>query len=353
MRYGLVPDTPEEARTYAAGELYTPVIDLLMPLVQARSIMAAVRLGVFEALGGGPRGADEIAAACSLDAASLELLLRVLACAGYVARAGERYDLTPLARESMLRASPRPLHGFAEFNYVQWEWLGRLEEVLQTGTGCDFHGTAADPRVWETYQRAMLEAARFEGPLIAPRVPVKAGASRLLDIGGSHGWNGALLCRRHAGLRAEVLDLPAAVEHARRLAREAGIDDVVTHRAGNALTDDLGAGWDVILLSSLAHHFSSEQNTDLARRVRAALGPGGTFAIVESERPAADARPDLMADGFALLFRLLSTARCYTAAEIAGWLRTAGFEGIETERPAPGLIVVHGRAGAADGGLTS
>jgi hypothetical protein len=46
-------------------------------------------------------------------------------------------------------------------------------------------------------------------------------------------------------MRSVVLDLPEAVAQARRLAHEEGLDDVVTHRVGDALVDDLGDRQDV------------------------------------------------------------------------------------------------------------
>jgi hypothetical protein len=69
---------------------------------------------------------------------------------------------------------------------------------------------------------------------------------------------GALICRQHPPMSAVVLDLPEAVDQSGRLAQEEGIDDVVTHRAGDALVDDLGRGYDVAFLGNFLHH-SPEQ----------------------------------------------------------------------------------------------
>jgi cyclopropane fatty-acyl-phospholipid synthase-like methyltransferase len=176
-------------------------------------------------------------------------------------------------------------------------------------------------------------------------VPVKRGARKLLDIGGSHGLIGAMICRRYPGLRSEVLDLLQAVEYGRTLAREAGIDDVVTHRAGNALMDDLGRDYDVVLLANVAHHFSPEQNVDLARRARASLTSGGTFAIWETEQPGHDAESDIVGDAFALFFRIMSTLRTYAVEEYVGWLEAAGYVDIQALRPpmGPGMVLTAGR----------
>jgi Dimerisation domain/O-methyltransferase domain len=180
--------------------------------------MAAVRLGLFEALRQGPRTPADVAAAVGLDAQGVDMVMRVLVSAGYVSSDGSRYELTPLARSSLLRGAPQPFVGLAEFTYLQWDMVAQLEQILRTGKGVDFHTTVSDSGAWAAYQRAMLEFAGFEAPLMAPLVAVRKGARRLLDVGGSHGMMGAEICRVHPGLTSEVLDLPRAVEHARELA---------------------------------------------------------------------------------------------------------------------------------------
>jgi ubiquinone/menaquinone biosynthesis C-methylase UbiE len=141
-------------------------------------------------------------------------------------------------------------------------------------------------------------------------VPVRRDATRLLDIAGSHGLFGALIARAHPPMRSQVLDLPQAVEQARKLASAEGLDDVVTFRVGDALVDDLGADCDVVFLGNILHHFTPQQIGDLLARVRRAMSAGGTVAIWEVSQPAADdAQPDLIGDAFALFFRLTSTAR--------------------------------------------
>jgi hypothetical protein len=48
------------------------------------------------------------------------------------------------------------------------------------------------------------------------------------------------LCRKHPGLRSVILDLPEAVQHAETILAEEKMGERVTHRPGNALTDELG-----------------------------------------------------------------------------------------------------------------
>ena len=345
MRYGIIPENPLEERVLASPASPRPLFDTFLPVVQARAVMAGVGLGIFEALRDESRTAAELADALELDAETLELTLRVLACGGYVERDGEGYRLTERSRATLLPDSSTRFTAFVGLNAFAWEPIGRLEEVLRSGHGMDMHEHLGDQGDWATYQAAMLENARRLAPLVAPLVPVREGAEKLLDIAGSHGLFGALICRAHPPMRSQVLDLTKAVEQSRGLAREEGIDDVVSHRVGDALSDDLGEGNDVCFLGNILHHFSPEQNLDLLERIRRSLSPGGTVAIWELRLPEPDEPPEIVGDAFALYFRLTSAARCYATSEYLGWLSEAGFCDVRLQRTpfAPFQLLATGR----------
>jgi predicted O-methyltransferase YrrM len=346
MQYQLVPDDPAEEAALSAHPTVRTLFDPFLPVLQARSIMAGVRLGIFGAIGREVRMLDDLASDLSLDADALKLMMRVLTCAGYVSCEDGRYRLTELASMTLLPDSPARLSAWVQFNYVHWRIIARLEEVLQTGEGIEPHRCLEGEADWAVQQRAMLETARPAASWVAGQVPVRSGARTMLDVGGSHGLYGAMICRAHPPLRSEVIELPEAIDHARSLAREEGIDDVVTHRAGDVLTDDLGRhSCDLVFLGNVVHHFTMEQNQDLFRRIRAALRAEGTVAVWDFRQPDAAAAPDLVGDGLALLFRISSGGRCYTPDEIVEWLKSAGFDDIRIHpTPTPAQILITGRA---------
>jgi O-methyltransferase domain len=347
MRYGPIADDTFEEQMLASPRAPVALFDSFVPLVQASALMAGVRHGVFEGLRAGPRTAAELADTLGLDSDTLQLVLRVLTASHYLVPGGQgRFELSDLARSNLLDDSADRLTAWVTMIDMWWTDFAKMGDVLRTGHGLDHHGTLAGPNEWGTYQAAMLENARRMAPLVASMVPVRPGATRLLDIAGSHGLYGALIARAHPPMSSQVLDLPQAVEQAQKLASAEGLDGVVTYRAGDALTDDLGADYDVVFLGNILHHFTPQQIGELLARVRRATSADGTVAIWEVCQPAADdAQPDLIGDAFALFFRLTSTARCYTVGEFTSWL-TDGFADVQVQ-PIPvgrSLTLVTGRA---------
>ena len=344
MKYGVIPSNMLERLALWMGKVPVPLLDSLFSIMKTRSIMAGVRLGIFEALRDGPLAARDVAARCRLDPECTELLLRLLVGVEYLELHGEQFALNDLSQRTLIAGAEQELIGYVLWNYWQWEMVAGLDDLIRTGRGIDFHETMTDPEAWANYQRAMKEVARFSAPLVADRVPVKGGARRLLDIAGSHGLFGAAICRKHPPMKSTVLDLPAAIEHARELARAEKIDDVVEHRAGDLLADDYGKDNDVVLLSNILHHFNEATNIAILRRAFDSLTAAGTVAIWEIEAPEKDASPT-SGDGAALFFRLTSNARCYHGSEYERWLQQVGFKEVRTSRPAlsPGSVLVTGR----------
>jgi cyclopropane fatty-acyl-phospholipid synthase-like methyltransferase len=344
MQYGVIPTSLAERLALAAGSFPLPLIDLSFGVLKARIIMAGVRLGVFDALAREPQTHAKLAVALDLDAGCLELLLRCLVYAGYLALDGDRYQLSSLGRKTMVTGAPRDMTGFAQWHYTQWEFIEHLETLMRTGQGVDFHSTMTDEEAWGHYQKAMLEVARFDAPILARHVPVRKGATRLLDLAGSHGLMGATIARKHGGIRCRVIDLPAALEHAKQLAASEGHASLVDHEPGNLMEADFGSGWDVVLLSNILHHFTPDDVKSLLQRAHDALAADGTVAIWELERPANTEKPS-EGDGVALFFRLTSSAAAYSGGEYATWLNETGFVRTKVVRPTlrPGAVIVHAR----------
>ncbi len=142
----------------------------------------------------------------------------------------------------------------------------------------------------------------------------------LLDVAGGHGWFAAAICKRHPGLKATVIDLPGSVQVGREIVRETGTTSV-TFSEGDMLRDDLGGPHDGALAFSILHHLKPDDRTALLQRIRAALKPGGTLAILDMFRPGAN-EPRVAS---AAIFHLTSGSDVLSEPELEAHLAQAGF----------------------------
>jgi SAM-dependent methyltransferase len=324
VRLDAVGENPIERIVARTNAVPRPLLHTQMAYTLARVIMAATRLGIFEALDTQPIEARQIAQRCATDPRATEKLLFALAAAGYARASNGGYALTPLSRKWLRRDSPDCLADKLLLQFAEWEWMERSEDYVRSGRPLELHDTLEADQ-WPAYQRGMRAVASAFAAELARRLPVPKAASDMLDIGGSHGYYSVVLCRRHDGLRAVVLDLPEAVEHAAPLLAAEGMGERVIHRSGNALTDDLGSEtYDLVLASQLVHHFSEDQNRELAVRVARALRPGGIYAILDAFRPSSPKGAGQIGALLEFYFALTSQSGTWTPQEMADWQRDAG-----------------------------
>ena len=222
MRLGIIGESLIEriiARTNLAPG---PLMETQIAFSMARSIMAGVRLGIYDAIGTGTMTAAEVAATCKTDQEATTKLMNTLVGCRYLRHRTGRYELTPKARKWLLQSSPNSIADKLLFQYDEWDVVAKYEDYVTTGKPLDMHGSLTDASAWNRYQRGMRAVASISAGEVAKRLPVPAGSTSMLDIGGSHGYYSVCACRRYDGLRATILDLPQAIEHAAPiLAREA------------------------------------------------------------------------------------------------------------------------------------
>jgi hypothetical protein len=345
MRFGVIPTALGERIAALLGKLPYPIVDTLVAINQARALMNLVKCGALETLRDGPKDSAAIAAETKTNAEALHMLLRIGESGGYVKRSGSAWQLTSRGRKQLLRGAEMDLTGTVLFKFYEWELVEHMDEVLYTGIGKDFHHTLTDPDFWAAYQRSMTELASLAAPHVAKLVPVRSGATSLLDVAGSHGIFGAAICRLHPGMRSTVLDLPAAIPHARALAKEKGIHDVVTHIEGDMAAGNYPADQDVVFFGNIMHHFSPEQNVQILRHAHGCLNSDGTAAIWDIEHTPENAPAEVAGDTLALYFRIISTSSTFTAEEYRSWMGRAGFRDVQTRRHPlqPRFVLTTGR----------
>ena len=325
MRLGVIGESLMERIIARTNVVPAPLLETQVAFSMARAIMAGVKLGIYEAIAGGAATAAEVAAACHTDPEATTKLMNTLVGCRYLSHRDGRYALTAKTRKWLLPDSPHTIADKLLFQYDEWDIVGRYEEYITSGQPLDVHATLTGAGAWERYQRGMRALASVSADEVADRLPLPNSPTALLDIGGSHGLYSVSVCRKHPGLRATILDLPQAIEHAAPILAREGMGDRVVHRAGNALTDDLGeAAWDAIFLSQLVHHFTDEQNRALLRRIARALKVGGACILLDAVRPSSPEDAGGIGAVLDLYFSATSHSGIWPIETMQAWQREAG-----------------------------
>jgi SAM-dependent methyltransferase len=322
VRLSLRPDSVLEWLAVRARLVPSPAAEAWGGMALAGVLIAAVQVGLTDRLAAGPAAVDGLCAELGLDRAPTELLLACLRSSGYVVYRRGRYALRRDARRWLDPASPVSVSRFVRANADYWAWWAGLPDVLRGAPPAQQHTTAADDDYWRRYLYGQRDLARLNADEVARKVRVR-NPRTMLDLGGGHGWYAARLCRRHPGLSAIVLDLPGSAAVGREIIAAAGMADRVQHRDGDALTADLGSGYDLVCCFNLLHHLAEADIVTLLRRAREAVAPGGTLAVLDAFVPTG--RRSTPADVLGMFVYLSSGARLYPAERLQSWLDQAGF----------------------------
>jgi hypothetical protein len=118
MRLAAIPQNLNETVALAAGRVPTPLMDTLVALLLAKTVIAATAVGIFDALEAEPLTAAEIAKSCGSDAKATEKLLRALFACKYLSYTDNRFTL---ARSHAAGCQERPsVHCARQFSSAAW-----------------------------------------------------------------------------------------------------------------------------------------------------------------------------------------------------------------------------------------
>jgi 2-polyprenyl-3-methyl-5-hydroxy-6-metoxy-1,4-benzoquinol methylase len=294
-------------------------------MVSGRVVGVAQKLGVFGVLLRQPATAGRVAEELELEVSGTRLLCENLAGLDILDQDGHTFSLAKRARKWLDPASDAYIGTWLEHTVSYWEWYADLERLLRDGGSFEIHREPAeDEEYWRVYITGQYELARLSAAEVAKKVRLPREPTALLDVAGAHGWFAAALCRRHPTLTATVVDLPGSARVGRQIIAAAGMSDRVAHRDGDMFSSDLGGPYDGVLVFDIIHHLQPEQAESLLARLRAAMKPGATLAVLDMFRNDAT-RQRASAASLGLFFHLTSGADLPSPADLSDWMRRAGF----------------------------
>jgi 3-hydroxy-5-methyl-1-naphthoate 3-O-methyltransferase len=318
------------------------VLQLFLGFWISRSVMAAVQLGVFEALGAGqaPGGLDleQAQGVLGLPARPARALLDTCVATGLLEKEDGRYRNSLLADRYLAADSEYSLR-----NYVldeRWCWAAweRLEDALRADHQLlpeDAEGYHAFP---EDFFLDFLHGHSLAmGERLAAAVDFSA-TRRFMDVGGGSGAVSIALCRAYPHLEAIVVDQPPVVAKAAVHIEAAGLGDRITTWPANIFDSPLPDGCDTAVVANVLHDFSPARAREILGRVAAALPSGGRVVLLEIV-PDEERRSPPLAVAFSVAM-IVNTAGgdAHTASQYRAWLEEAGLTGVVLT-PIPGRMV--------------
>lgn len=151
---------------------------------------------------------------------------------------------------------------------------------------------------------------------------------KILDIGGNSGEFVLRICRKYREIHASVLDLPLVCEIGRKHIGPEPEADRISFIKGNALTDVLPGGFDLITFKSMLHDWQEREAMRFITNASQALAPGGMLLIFER----GPIEVDLAAISYSMLPMLLFFHSFRSPEIYENHLQRIGFQEIIVKR---------------------
>jgi O-methyltransferase domain len=298
----------------------------------SEAIYVVAELGVADVLAHGAKGMTELAAATGVDAAALHRVIRALCEFDLFCELEDgKIALTPTGEllrgdvEGSLRPAAMLFGGDRAARLV-----GQLRRCVAEGKSVAellFAGSwtrwlQSDPEQTALFHSAMTSYSALQVSGLLDAYDFSA-FSVVVDVGGGHGRSLCEILKRHPALRGILIDMPHALEGARKTMASAGTESRCEIVAGDFF-EAVPARADGYLLSRVIHDWDDARALAALRVIRRAAGPSSRLIVVETLlRPGADSPYPVLSD---LNMLIRTGGRERSEDEFRALYREAGFQ---------------------------
>ena len=267
------------------------LLQMLFGFILARSVSAVAELNVADALKDGPLSVADIARAVGAHEPSLRRVMRTLVATGLFAEPDPgTYALTPVSE--LLRSDvPTSMRDMAVMITSQshWQPWERFTDTLRTGESGPQHAFGTDAfswfqrgenaDQWNLFNAAMTSFSTGTSLAVAETYDFSR-FTKIVDIGGGHGFLLKTVLSTAPSASGMLLDLPGAIEGA-----DLGELSERVECVGQSFFDGVTEGGDCYMLKHIIHDWSDEQCRIILGNIATAMAPTGRVLVIELMMP--------------------------------------------------------------------
>lgn len=302
------------------------VLELFLSFWIARTVMAAVELGLIDALSGAGLTEEDAATTLGLKPRPARGLIDTCVSVGLIVREDDRLRASPAAERFLSRDSEYSLRNYVLDERWCWPAWGRLEEALRNDAPPlpqDDDGYHVFP---EEFLLDFLHGHSLSMGEKLARAIALDDVTRIVDIGGGSGAVSISLCRANPPLRAVVVDRAEVLAKAQQHIERAGLSDRIATHPANFFVDPLPKDCDAAVIANLLHDFSPEKAAAILARVSEVLPSGGRLLVMETAPDDERSGPPLAAVFTVAMIVNTEGGIAYTPSELREMIDAAGFE---------------------------
>ena len=311
---------------------------------------AALEYDFFTLIHKGLRTPEEIAQEAATDPRATRIVLDSLIALALIEKKDGHYSLLPLSETFLVSGKPAYIGDFRHVALALWDGMAHLKQSLKTGRPLSRMDTGNELQVWEKLVVGIIPIAEPVATALCDilRVGEDRKGLRVLDIAGGSSIFGMTILARDASAQVTQLDWPSVNAVAKKLNRERGLQGKIRFIDGEYRSTTLETNYyDLVLASNFCRFESPKGNQKLFQKAYGALKPGGSLVVNDFLPNDERTGPTLALRFSVYMLTHTSEGECWTLSQYSDWLKSVGFDSIETHpyipRTLPGttLIIAH------------
>ena len=303
------------------------ILDALCAFQFTEALKGAIELDLFTHISAGAVTASAIAERINGSERGIRILCDYLTVRGFLSKEGDRYSCSPTAAVFLDKHKPSYIGSMANFlanDRLMSSFRNLGGSARKGGTVATSTVSPNDP-VWVEFARSMAPFIGMIAGVVAPVVATPGRAQKVLDVAAGHGLFGLRVAQANPAAEVYGTDWAAVLTVAVENATALGVADRYHTIPGSAFDVEVGTGYDLVLVPNFLHHFDKPTNVSLLTKLRRAMTPGGTIAVVEFV-PNEDRISPPIAAAFSLqMLGGTEHGEAYTFSDLDGMLADAGF----------------------------
>lgn len=302
--------------------------DLSLAFQKSRTLLTAMHFDVFTLIGERSLSAEDVANQLDFSIRGVERLLNALAALDILIKKDFKFSNTESSKTFLVQGSPDYLGNMEHLSSL-WDNWGDLNQAVATGEPVNHHEITEKDEDWiEAYVSSNHWKACVESSDIIKMINLR-DVNKVLDLGGGTGKYAVEFVKAKPNIEAVVFDFPNVISHTEKYIGKSGLTDRITTIGGDFHKDDLGSGYDMVVISNVVQYQSIWDNVKMLQKVYDSLNINGQLVI--HDQIIDDDRKSPQRAALYALNMLINTksGNCYTETDLWIMMKEAWFKNIK------------------------
>ena len=293
--------------------------------MSSRIFLTALELNVFETIKNQAVPVDQIAQKLGTDSIAMEVMLNALVSMGILKKKNNLFVNIEDIAQLLIPSSPNYCGGIFHNYLNMWDAWSDLTTIVRTGNISDRVRT-------NSMRLGLYTVFKHRAEEYAPRLIRLIdchNAKTMLDLGGGPGSYSIAFTKYYLHLKSILFDKdPHALQIANEEIRKHHLQDRIILKRGDFFSDDLGSGFDLVLLSSIICLLGKKEVLLLFNKLKKVLNENGRIIIWDVIIDESKTKPASAAIFAVHMLINISSGHLYSPSEVTKMLVLAGFEDI-------------------------